>query len=79
MKKEQQQFLDTFLQETMFSKYLHELKVLQKFLALVYLDFFFCDETALKTIVRSNPAVLKINNGTINEKFHWNDFSDLKF
>ena len=44
---------------------------------LVDLDFYFCDETALKTIVRSNPAALKLHKGTIIEKAHWNDFQSL--
>ena len=43
------------------------------------LDFYFCDETALKTIVRSNPAALKLNNGNIIQKVHWNDFDLLQF
>ncbi|MDC1492673.1 DoxX family membrane protein [Flavobacteriaceae bacterium] len=43
----------------------------------VEIDFYFCDETALKTIVRSNPAALKIHKGTILEKTHWNDFNSL--
>ena len=42
------------------------------------LDFYFCDETALKTIIRSNPGVLVLNEGTIAEKAHWLDFNDLK-
>jgi len=40
-------------------------------------DFYFCDETALKTIVRSNPAILKLNKGTIIQKLHWNDLDEL--
>jgi len=43
----------------------------------VELDFYYCDETALKTIVRSNPAALKIHKGTIVQKAHWNDFKSL--
>jgi uncharacterized membrane protein YphA (DoxX/SURF4 family)/peroxiredoxin len=35
--------------------------------------FYFCDETALKTIVRSNPGILELNAGTILQKLHWND------
>ena len=38
------------------------------------IDFYFCDETALKTIVRSNPAAIKLHEGTIIQKTHWNDF-----
>ncbi|MEX2595500.1 MAG: BT_3928 family protein [Salibacteraceae bacterium] len=41
-------------------------------------DFYFCDQTVLKTIVRSNPGILKLNKGTIEQKLHWNDADDLK-
>ena len=41
-------------------------------------DFYFCDETALKTIVRSNPGILKLNKGTVIQKLHWKDLDDLK-
>ncbi|PVW16401.1 BT_3928 family protein [Marixanthomonas spongiae] len=40
--------------------------------------FYFCDETALKTIVRSNPGVLHLQNGTIKQKVHWNDVDELQ-
>ena len=40
-------------------------------------DFYFCDETALKTIVRSNPGILELNKGTVIQKLHWNDLEDL--
>jgi uncharacterized membrane protein YphA (DoxX/SURF4 family) len=36
-------------------------------------EFFNCDEIALKTIIRSNPGLLVINNGTILKKWHYND------
>ncbi len=36
-------------------------------------DFYTTDETALKTILRSNPGVVKLSKGTIVEKYHWND------
>ncbi len=41
-------------------------------------DFYFCDETTLKTIVRSNPGILELQNGTITQKLHWNDALDLQ-
>lgn len=40
--------------------------------------FYFCDETALKTIVRSNPGILELNKGTVKQKYHWNDAHKLK-
>ena len=40
-------------------------------------NFYTCDETALKTIVRSNPAALKLHKGTIIQKLHWNDVDEL--
>ncbi|MDT0555912.1 BT_3928 family protein [Patiriisocius hiemis] len=41
-------------------------------------EFYFCDETTLKTIVRSNPGILELSKGTILQKLHWNDAEDLK-
>ncbi|MBT0609058.1 BT_3928 family protein [Aequorivita echinoideorum] len=40
--------------------------------------FYFCDETTLKTIVRSNPGILEIDKGTIKQKLHWNDAHKLQ-
>lgn len=42
-------------------------------------DFYFTDETTLKTIVRSNPGVLVLEKGTILQKVHYNDLEDLRF
>jgi hypothetical protein len=42
-------------------------------------DFYFTDETTLKTIVRSNPGVLVLEQGTIVQKVHYNDLEELKF
>lgn len=39
--------------------------------------FYFSDETAIKTIVRSNPGLMSIKNGIITQKLHWNDTDDL--
>ncbi len=41
-------------------------------------DFYFCDETALKTIIRSNPSLMELQSGTVMQKLHWNDASNLK-
>ncbi|WP_127139135.1 BT_3928 family protein [Flagellimonas oceanensis] len=42
-------------------------------------EFYFTDETTLKTIVRSNPAILVLSEGTIRQKVHYNDFDELTF
>ncbi|HUH45696.1 MAG TPA: BT_3928 family protein [Arenibacter sp.] len=42
-------------------------------------DFYFTDETTLKTIVRSNPGVLVLEKGTILQKVHYKDMGKLKF
>ena len=42
-------------------------------------EFYFTDETALKTIVRSNPGILVLEKGTIKQKVHYNDMDELEF
>jgi len=42
-------------------------------------NFYFTDETTLKTIVRSNPGVLVLEKGTIKQKVHYNDLQELIF
>ncbi len=42
-------------------------------------QFYFTDETTLKTIVRSNPGVLVLAKGTIQQKVHFNDLDTLTF
>lgn len=41
-------------------------------------EFYFTDATVLKTIVRSNPGILKLNKGTILQKKHWNDVEEIE-
>jgi len=41
-------------------------------------DFYFCDAITLKTIERANPSVVILNQGTITQKVHYNDISNLK-
>ena len=45
------------------------------------LDFemLFCDETALKTVIRSNPGVLTLENGVVTGKWSWTDANKIKF
>jgi peroxiredoxin len=42
-------------------------------------EFYFTDETTLKTIVRSNPAMLILERGTILQKVHYNDLDKITF
>nr|WP_316930883.1 hypothetical protein [Lacinutrix jangbogonensis] len=41
-------------------------------------DFYLCDEKALKTVIRSNPGILKLEKGTVIQKEHFNDAEDLE-
>lgn len=43
------------------------------------IEWYFSDETALKTIIRSNPGLVRLQEGTILQKLHWNDVEDLQF
>ncbi len=40
-------------------------------------EFYSTDATTLKTIIRSNPGILKLSKGTILQKKHWNDAEDI--
>lgn len=40
-------------------------------------DFYFNDETTLKTMIRSNPGIMLLEKGTIIDKKHFNDFDQL--
>ena len=44
----------------------------------IMIPYHFTDETTLKTIIRSNPGLVKIENGIITGKWHFNDFPSLK-
>ncbi|MEM9686120.1 MAG: BT_3928 family protein, partial [Bacteroidota bacterium] len=40
-------------------------------------DFYFTDQTTLKTMIRSNPGVIVLKKGTIVQKAHYNDIKKL--
>jgi uncharacterized membrane protein YphA (DoxX/SURF4 family) len=40
--------------------------------------FYFADQTTVKTIVRSNPGLLRLEGGVIRQKLHFNDLEDLE-
>jgi len=41
-------------------------------------DLLFCDETTLKTIVRANPAIVILHDGTITGKYSWRSIKNIK-
>jgi len=40
-------------------------------------EFLFCDETTLKTMIRSNPGIIILNKGTIVAKKNWRNIDQL--
>ncbi|WP_405608441.1 DoxX family protein [Polaribacter sp. Asnod1-A03] len=43
------------------------------------LEFLFCDETTLKTMIRANPGVMILDKGTVTQKKNWIDVDELEF
>lgn len=43
------------------------------------IPFYAMDETASKTIVRANPGLVTLENGTVTQKENWRDAKKLKF
>ncbi|WP_298878834.1 BT_3928 family protein [uncultured Polaribacter sp.] len=41
------------------------------------LEFLFCDETTLKTMIRANPGVMMLNKGTVTQKKNWIDVDEI--
>jgi len=42
-------------------------------------DLLFCDATTLKTIIRSNPGLVTLNQGTVTGKWSWRRADKIKF
>jgi len=40
-------------------------------------EFYYTDETTLKTMVRASPGIVSLDKGTILQKLHYNDADDL--
>ncbi|WP_417784532.1 BT_3928 family protein [Tenacibaculum sp.] len=58
------------------ASYIEGLAATQKEYGLPY-TFGFCDETALKTVIRANPGIVTVKNGIISGKWNWTDADDV--
>lgn len=58
------------------ASYIEDLAATQKEFNLPY-TFGFCDETALKTVIRANPGIVTVEKGIIVGKWNWTDTEDV--
>ena len=58
------------------ASYIEDLAITQKEFNLPY-TFGFCDETALKTVIRANPGIVTVEKGIITGKWNWTDADDV--
>ncbi len=58
------------------ASYIEDLAATQKEYNLPY-TFGFCDETALKTVIRANPGIVTVEKGIIVGKWNWTDADDV--
>lgn len=59
------------------ASYIEDLAATQKEYGLPY-TFGFCDETALKTVIRANPGIVTVKEGIISGKWNWTDADDVE-
>ncbi len=60
------------------SSYIDDLVLVQNKYNLPF-SFLFCDGTTLKTIIRANPGIVKLQKGTVVGKWNWIDSDEIKF